>query len=831
MTREVFAPTRTFKSAALICSFLILMAVEASSQQLGTSLASLPLDAQGPISAALGKNNSSYWVHRSAEGFRGENLRHVLVTDFTRAGAEVRSHNLHWTLETRGYGYGDALHRARVVAPQANANRVEYRRDGVTEWYENGPLGVEQGFTLAHRPGKANGQALTVEVGLGGDLVASLEQDGKALELRRKDGQTGLLRYTGLQARDATGRDLRSWLEVRGERLLVRVDDKGARYPVVVDPWIQQAELTASDGAANDWFGFSVAVDGSTAVVGAPCHKVGSNQCQGTAYVYVGNGGTWSQQAELIASDGAADEAFGNSVAVSGTTAVVGAPANFEGTTRPGAAYVFVESGGTWSQQAELTASDGVAGDDFGYSVAVSGSTAVAGAPFHKVGSNMNQGAAYVFVESEGTWSQQAELTASDGAANDGFGGSVAVSSSTAVIGASGHAVGRNYAQGAAYVFLQSGTSWSQEAELTASDGVGGDELGWSVAVSGSTAVAGAPWHAVENVAQGAAYVFGESRGAWSQQAELTASDEEANDYFGWSVSVSGSTAVVGATGYPYGPTSYPGAAYVFAESGGAWSQQAELTASDGEPNDYFGWSVAVDGSTVVAGAYYHTVGSNTHQGAAYVFGSSSTTVTLSPASLSFGNQAVNTTSAAKTVTLTNTGTATLNISSIAITAGTNFFTISSNTCGSTLDAGKKCTVKVTFTPTQLGAVTGTLSFTDDASGSPQDVPLSGTGVAQATLTPASLTFGKTKVGTTSAAKKVTLKNNLPTTLTGISYSTKAPFAVSTSSCTTTLASKKSCTISVTFSPTATGTATGTLTVSDSANNSPQTASLSGTGN
>jgi uncharacterized repeat protein (TIGR03803 family) len=203
--------------------------------------------------------------------------------------------------------------------------------------------------------------------------------------------------------------------------------------------------------------------------------------------------------------------------------------------------------------------------------------------------------------------------------------------------------------------------------------------------------------------------------------------------------------------------------------------------------------------------------------------------VTLSPTSLSFGNQAINMTSAVKKVTLTNTGGvgATLTISSI--TAST-YFAISADTCPGSLAAGAKCTVSVTFTPTVLGPLTGSLTFSDNAANSPQTVTLSGKGVAQATLTPASLTFAKQKVGTTSAAKNVTLKNNLPTALTGISYSTAAPFAVSTSTCSTTLASKKSCTISVTFSPTATGKATATLDVSDSASNSPQASSLTGTG-
>ena len=288
----------------------------------------------------MGKDDSAYWVHRSAQGFRGKNPRHALVAEFTRHGAEVRSHNLRWGLATRGYGYGDAVHQVEAVPPQANANRVEYRREGVTEWYENGPLGLEQGFTLAHPPGKATGQALTVELALRGDLVAVLESAGKAIELRRKNGQAAL-RYTGLKARDATGRELRSWLEVRGERLLVRVEDGGARYPVVVDPWVQRAELTASDGAFFDQFGISVAVSGSTAVVGANLHTVGSNTDQGAAYVFVESGGTWSQQAELTASDGGKYDNFGWSVAASGSTAVVGAFQHMVGSnTQQGAAYV-----------------------------------------------------------------------------------------------------------------------------------------------------------------------------------------------------------------------------------------------------------------------------------------------------------------------------------------------------------------------------------------------------------------------------------------------------------------------------------------------------------
>ncbi len=592
--------------------------------------------------------------------------------------------------------------------------------------------------------------------------------------------------------------------------------------------WIQQAELTASDGAPGDYFGISVAVDGSTVVVGAG--SSGSNSLLGAAYVFVESGGTWTQQAELTPSDGTEEDQFGASVAISGSTIVVGSPQHpfSMATNGLGAAYVFVESGGTWSQQAKLTAPDGAAGDNFGHTVAVSGSTAVVGAPYHVIGSNQNQGAAYVFASSGGTWTQQAELTASDGAANDQFGWSVAVSGNTALVGAPGHWIGSNEV-GAAYVFVESGTAWGQQAELTSSDGVANDYFGSSVAVSGSTAVVGAPGHGIGlNVNQGAAYLFAQSGNTWSQQAELIASDGAAGDYLGSSVAVSGSTALAGSWLHTVGSNVEQGAAYVFAPSGGTWTQQAELTASDGARYNGFGVSVAVSGGTALAGAPSHEVGSSPAQGAAYVF-ESVPGVTFSPISLSFGNEAIDTTSAAKTVTLTNTGTATLDITSIAITLGTNF-AISSNTCGATLAAGKTCKVKVTFTPTELGAATGTLSFTDNASGSPQTVSLTGTGEAQATLTPSSHSFPKTKVGSTSAAYSFTLRNNLATTLTGVSYSTKAPFAVSASTCTVTLESKKSCTISVTFSPTKTGTATGSLTVVNSANDSPQTSSLTGTG-
>jgi hypothetical protein len=271
---------------------------------------------------------------------------------------------------------------------------------------------------------------------------------------------------------------------------------------------------------------------------------------------------------------------------------------------------VFVRSGVTWTQQKELTASDSADNDDFGISVSVNANTALIGA----FGKNSSQGAAYVFAYSGGVWSQQQELSASDGATGDAFGDSMSVNGNTALIAADG----KNNKRGAAYVFAYNGTTWSQQQELTASDGVASDSFGDSVSLGANMAVIGADGRGGN---QGTAYVFGLSSGTWSQQQELTASDGVASDQFGYSVSVSGHTALVGAPA----KNSLEGAVYLFAFSAGVWSQQQELTASDGASSDVFGISVSASGDTAVVGA----TGNNSSQGAAYAFVAQGTRVTL----------------------------------------------------------------------------------------------------------------------------------------------------------------------------------------------------------
>jgi uncharacterized repeat protein (TIGR01451 family) len=210
----------------------------------------------------------------------------------------------------------------------------------------NGPLGLEQGFTFARPPGKSRSGPLTLELALSGDLTASADATGTGAILSRSGGAPAL-RYRGLTAIDATGRELRAWLKVGEKQLWLQVDDTRAQYPLVVDPLLEQAKLTASDGATTDLFGVSVAVSGDTIVIGAVVDDVGTNLDQGSAYVFVKPAAGWSQtlteNAQLTASDGAANDLFGGSVAVSGDAVVAGAATDTIGVNDDqGSAYVFV---------------------------------------------------------------------------------------------------------------------------------------------------------------------------------------------------------------------------------------------------------------------------------------------------------------------------------------------------------------------------------------------------------------------------------------------------------------------------------------------------------
>jgi hypothetical protein len=286
----------------------------------------------------------------------------------------------------------------------------------------------------------------------------------------------------------------------------------------------QTATLTAAKGEAHEFFGEAVAVSGNVVVSGAPSRAVGPNARQGAVDIFrkpaAGWKGAMTQSVQLTASDGRANDALGISVALSGRTIVAGADLHsVDAHAGEGAAYVFVRPVFGWrdaTQTTELTAEEGVPGELFGHSVALSGATVAVGAPYREVGGVAAQGAVYVFVRPASGWSgpvgQAAELTASDGAKNELLGRSLAVSGNTVVAGASSREIGRNAEQGELYVFAKPASGWANVApvaELTAANGATGDSLGRSVAVSGDTVIAAAPDHEVRHaLAQGAVYVF-----------------------------------------------------------------------------------------------------------------------------------------------------------------------------------------------------------------------------------------------------------------------------------------------------------------------------------
>lgn len=401
------------------------------------------------------------------------------------------------------------------------------------------------------------------------------------------------------------------------------------------------------------------------------------------------------QRAYLKASNTGIYDEFGSSVALDGDTLVVGAPyedSNAVGVGAQanndapdsGAVYVFTRSGGTWSQQAYLKASNPQAYDTFGASVAISGDTLVVGAPGEDsnetgltgTGTNdsaLDSGAVYVFTRSGSTWVQQLYVKASNTDVNDFFGSSVAISGDTLVVsapgedsnetGVTGTGTGTNDSaidSGAVYVFTRSGNVWSQQAYLKASNSDPSDRFGHSLAIDGDTLVVGASnessatvgINGVENnngaPASGAAYVFTRSGGTWSQQAYVKPSNTGTFDHFGVSVALSTDTLVVGAHAEASNAkgvngdganndASDSGAAYVFTRSGSTWSQQAYLKASNADIFDFFGASVAISGDVVAVGAYNEssnatgvngdqTNNSVTHSGAVYVFARSGST-------------------------------------------------------------------------------------------------------------------------------------------------------------------------------------------------------------
>ena len=530
-------------------------------------------------------------------------------------GVQVRSARATLGLALDAIGEGSSLRAVGPVAPSSHANRVTYRHPGFTEWFANGPLGLEQGFSIQRAPSRLGGGPLTLVMGLSGGIRASLRDRGQSLALSGADGVS--LRYGGLVATDASGHQLKAWLELRGHRLTLRVDTQHARYPIKIDPFVQQGSSFTGGGEwAEGEFGASVALsaDGSTALIGGPSDDFRV----GAAWVFTRSGSTWTQQGNKLTGGGERGEGkFGTAVALSadGNTALIGGIGDDKAT---GAVWVFTRSGSTWSQQGEkLVGSSPQEEGRFGQSVALSGdgATALVGCgPFYGHG-----GGAWIFTRTGSTWSQQGPRIDPSGEVGEGnFGTSVALSTdgSTALIGAPWD----NSQTGAAWVFTRSGEEWVQQgnkltgAEESGSGGFGEGAFGYSVALSGdgNTALIGGPADTNES---GAVWVFVRSGSTWAEQGPKLTTGEGVNGYyaeFGRSVALSGSgnIALVGGRGA------------VFERSGSTWvEQQPGLFAGEGSEGE-FGESVALsaDGTTALIGSPHATVGNEGSAGRTYAY-------------------------------------------------------------------------------------------------------------------------------------------------------------------------------------------------------------------
>lgn|GEM_PF-6523789 len=588
----------------------------------------LPPWATPAIVSALQKNLPSiYQLKRSGKGYSLTNPSHGIEISFTSTGPQFRSGKNIWEMTMLGIGYEGAIQPVRNARMINDNGRMVYDRGDLSEWYVNSRWGVEQGFTVHKAPEKGKG-LLVVELALAGVRETKL-QSNNTLILTDASGQQ--IRYAGLNVFDADSKVLPARFALTKNILSIQVDDSGAKYPLIIDPWIQQVKLTANDGAANDKFGISVAVSGDTVVVGAPNTTIYDS---GTVYVFKKPVDGWSamtQTAKLTASDASADDNFGLSVSISGDTIVVGSPASDGRIPNTGAAYIFEKPEEGWKdmvESAKLTSSNGHDSCDFGESVSIKGDIIVVGASDQGINGFGSGGSAYVFKRPSDGWAtmtETARLTASDIDLNDKFGWSTAIGEDTIVVGAPGQGTGTTQL-GAVYVFEKPANGWAtttQTAKLTASDIDEGDFFGGAVSISGDTIVVGAPANDAVAYNAGAAYVFEKPANNWVDATEvtkLTASDGDSLNEFGGAVSICEKTIVVGAIGNA--SMDYrSGSVYVFVEPVVGWSTTphiAKLSAVDGASSDNFGRSIALDGNMIVAGAPYDD-DNGSNSGSAYI--------------------------------------------------------------------------------------------------------------------------------------------------------------------------------------------------------------------
>ncbi|WP_437624503.1 hypothetical protein [Sorangium sp. So ce1151] len=573
------------------------------------------------IAAVQAQAGAGYLIEPGPGGrLRAPNAAQGFAAEMDAGGVRIAAERFEVSLALAGYGCAGALAAPAPAAPEASGNRVDYRRGELTEWYLSGPLGLEQGFTLQEAPAcrQAGGGEVTLELAVDGDLRPALLTGGQAVALVDASGRRAL-RYSELHVRDAAGIALPARLEVREGRVQIHVADDGAVYPVVVDPMIEvpQIPLPDSETAASLGFGLVTAISGDTAMVGAPFDELGA------VHVFVRQGGGWTWKQKLPNDvDRDRFKRFGCAIALDGDTALIGSDQEDDEADDGGAAYVYARVGGSWTRQQRLRPSIPESYALFGHSLALSGDIALVAAPFDdgdEASIYADQGAVHVFERQGTTWMQREKLI--QGESGDRAGYAVAIDGATALVGAPGHAGddGRDY-DGSAYIFVRGDDgAWTRQHTFHGVRNRQG-HFGDAVALRGDTAVIGAGYY------QGETYIFVRDENGWTtdlERASLSSKLESSlqiHDGFGRAVALGEDIALVGAPFVEH-PTGVhdSGAAYVFARQHDAEWQLVTHFIGAPEPSTVFGRSVALDGTTALIGAVNDYNG-RTEPGSAYVY-------------------------------------------------------------------------------------------------------------------------------------------------------------------------------------------------------------------
>ncbi len=563
--------------------------------------------------------NESDWQHMQSQiqtqqyqatlspqgGYTAANLAHGWHISFQENGQTSLTPlngeaDYHISLQLTSLGNAKSNTYAAPEKITTDGSQVSYQWDNnVTEIWQNSPDQLEQWFEVQHQPNHAKGkQPLTLTMALNSNL--DITQQGNQLNFSDK------ITYNKLKVWDSNKVELPATMDFKQNQLTLIIDDSQATYPVTIDPSFQQVGyLKANNTGTHDHFGAAVAISGNTVVVGAPdedsdtdgINAADNNAATDAGRVYVFSrfgsaffpNSAWSLQATLKRLGASAGDKFGSAVAIDGNTIVVGSPGNdpFSSGPESGAVNVFVRTSGifgpTWTQQAVIfgSLSSSYTGDKFGAAVDISGDSIIIGAPqedsnatdvdgSHLNNSLNNSGAAYVYTRSGTTWTRQAYLKASNTSDLARFGTAVAIDGDLAVVGAN---VGDTSVSqsGAAYVFARVGSSWgtfSHTPYLEASNAQNGDWFGWSVDISDTTIVVSAP----------------------AEDSNTTGIDSTSNN----SANESGAVYVFGRFLQPVLPPASP---YYH------WPETAYIKASNTDMDDSFGWRVSLSGDKLVVGA------------------------------------------------------------------------------------------------------------------------------------------------------------------------------------------------------------------------------------